>query len=131
LCSWLPSQPLDARIHDEPWKLHRDDPSVYHLVGTGVPSSQGALRMSITEVAKLAGVSTSTVSRVINNHPRVAPETAAAVRKAMDTLSYAPSDRRPGPKPASRNRSTTGSIAFLAFGTSRRTATPGFGELLR
>lgn len=87
--------------------------------------------MSITEVAKLAGVSTSTVSRVINNHPRVAPETVAAVRKAMDTLSYTPSDRRPGPKPASRNRATVGSIAFLAFGTSRRTATPGFGELLR
>lgn len=87
--------------------------------------------MSITEVAKLAGVSSSTVSRVINNHPRVAPETAEAVRKAMAELSYTPSDRRPGPKPQSRHRATTGNIAFLVFGTTRRTATPGFTELLR
>ena len=56
--------------------------------------------MSISKVAKLAGVSSSTVSRVINNHPRVAPETAENVRKAMRALSYTPSDRRPGPKPA-------------------------------
>jgi len=32
--------------------------------------------MSIGKVAKLAGVSSSTVSRVINKHPRVAVETA-------------------------------------------------------
>ena len=46
--------------------------------------------MSINKVAKLAGVSSSTVSRVINNHPRVAPETAQNVRKAMQELNYTP-----------------------------------------
>ena len=74
--------------------------------------------MSISKVAKLAGVSSSTVSRVINNHPRVAPETAQSVRRAMHTLNYTPSDRRPGPKPASRNRNGVADIAFLVLGTS-------------
>jgi LacI family transcriptional regulator len=86
--------------------------------------------MSITKVAKLAGVSSSTVSRVINNHPRVAPETAQSVRKAMQTLGYTPSDRRPGPKPANRARAQAANIAFLVLGTSRGRATPAFEELL-
>lgn len=88
--------------------------------------------MSITRVAKLAGVSSSTVSRVINNHPRVAPETAEAVRKAMQQLNYTPSDRRPGPKPSSSHSRNggTASIAFLVLGTSRNRATPAFEQLL-
>src|SRR5262245_38291196 len=85
--------------------------------------------MSINKVAKLAGVSSSTVSRVINNHPRVAPETAQSVRRAMKKLNYAPSDRRPGPKP--RVRSGMLNIAFLVLGTSGNRSTPGFEELLR
>ena len=64
--------------------------------------------MSISKVAKLAGVSSSTVSRVINNHPRVAPETVQSVKKAMKELGYVPSDRRPGPKPSARQRVGTG-----------------------
>lgn len=87
--------------------------------------------MSISKVAKLAGVSSSTVSRVINNHPRVAPDTVQSVRKAMKELNYVPSDRRPGPKPASRLRVGTGNIAFLVLGTSGERATPAFEDLLR
>jgi LacI family transcriptional regulator len=87
--------------------------------------------MSINKVAKLAGVSSSTVSRVINNHPRVAPETALNVRKAMQELNYTPSDRRPGPKPSFRSRTGAASIAFLVLGTSRNRATPAFEFLLR
>ena len=87
--------------------------------------------MSITKVAKLAGVSSSTVSRVINNHPRVAPETERSVRKAMEELSYVPSERRPGPKSANRIRSETKNIAFLVFGGSNGQASPGFSALLR
>src|SRR5918998_2928850 len=86
--------------------------------------------MSITRVAKLAGVSSSTVSRVINNHPRVAPETAESVRKAMQELNYTPSDRRPGPKPSLRARTGAATIAFLVLGTSRSRATPAFEGLL-
>jgi DNA-binding LacI/PurR family transcriptional regulator len=86
--------------------------------------------MSITRVAKLAGVSTSTVSRVINNHPRVAPETAKSVRKAMEQLKYTPSDRRPGPKPSLRTRTGASSIAFFVLGTSGGRSTPAFEGLL-
>ena len=87
--------------------------------------------MSISQVAKRAGVSSSTVSRVINNHPRVAPETIRSVRPAMQELGYSPSPTRPGPKPMSRTRRTTPNIAFLVLGGSRNRATPAFEELLR
>ncbi|MGN6627359.1 MAG: LacI family DNA-binding transcriptional regulator [Tepidisphaeraceae bacterium] len=39
----------------------------------------------------MAGVSSSTVSRVINNHPRVSRETIRAVQAAMEKLKYTPS----------------------------------------
>jgi DNA-binding LacI/PurR family transcriptional regulator len=87
--------------------------------------------MTMDRVAKLAGVSSSTVSRVINNRPRVAPETAESVRKAMQTLGYTPSDRRPGPKPASRQQSKVCHLVFLVLGTSGTGATPAFEHLLR
>lgn len=86
--------------------------------------------MSIQKVAKLAGVSSSTVSRVINNRPRVAPETEKAVRHAMDKLGYAPSDRRPGPKPMSRREAKT-RIGFFVVGTAGNSMSPGFFDLLQ
>ncbi|MGB9183283.1 MAG: LacI family DNA-binding transcriptional regulator [Solirubrobacteraceae bacterium] len=46
---------------------------------------------TITDVARSAGVSTATVSRVLNNHPRVDPSLAAAVRRAAKQLGYRPS----------------------------------------
>lgn len=87
--------------------------------------------MSILKVAQLAGVSTSTVSRVINDHPRVAAATADTVRRAMKQLSFAPSARRPGPKPGSGNGLRTATIAFLVFGTSGSQTAPAFESLLR
>ncbi len=41
-------------------------------------------------VAKAAGVSRSTVSRVINDSPKVTPEALAAVQKAIEELGYVP-----------------------------------------
>ena len=38
---------------------------------------------SITDVAKLANVSVTTVSRAINNHPYVSDKTKRRIRKAM------------------------------------------------
>jgi DNA-binding LacI/PurR family transcriptional regulator len=87
--------------------------------------------MSITTVAKRAGVSTSTVSRVINNHPRVAPDTERSVRKAMQELGYTPSDRRPGPKSAGRIKTERKKAAFLVLGSSGQQAAPAFADLLR
>jgi DNA-binding LacI/PurR family transcriptional regulator len=45
---------------------------------------------TLTDVAKLAGVSTMTVSRVINGHAKVAVETRERVMVAMTSLDYRP-----------------------------------------
>jgi DNA-binding LacI/PurR family transcriptional regulator len=53
--------------------------------------SQGAgRRVSMADVATLAGVSGQTVSRVVNDSPRVDPATRARVEGAMATLGYRP-----------------------------------------
>jgi len=44
----------------------------------------------MTDVARLAGVSHQTVSRVINDHPNVRSDTRARVRAAMSELGYRP-----------------------------------------
>lgn len=46
---------------------------------------------TIVDVAQAAGVSTATVSRVLNNHPQVDPRLAAIVRQAVKDLGYRPS----------------------------------------
>ncbi len=45
---------------------------------------------TIRDVAKLAGVAVSTVSKVINKYPNVSEETAARVNKAIDELGFTP-----------------------------------------
>ncbi len=47
-------------------------------------------RATISDVAKLAGVSISTVSRVVNSTAPVADETGQEVRKAIELLNYTP-----------------------------------------
>lgn len=47
---------------------------------------------TIIDVAKKAGVSIKTVSRVMNNQANVRDETRRRVRQAMDDLEYTPSD---------------------------------------
>jgi len=49
-------------------------------------------RVTIKQVAKEAGVSTQTVSRVINDRPDVAPETRQRVLQVIDELGYRPSN---------------------------------------
>ena len=46
------------------------------------------MAVTIKDVAALAGVSTSTVSRVCNNNPSISRETQERVRKAMAELGY-------------------------------------------
>lgn len=45
-------------------------------------------RVGVREVARAAGVSTQTVSRVINDHPGIRPETRQRVVEAMAALDY-------------------------------------------
>ncbi|HEX3572707.1 MAG TPA: LacI family DNA-binding transcriptional regulator [Acidobacteriaceae bacterium] len=47
---------------------------------------------TLSEVARKAGVGTTTVSRVINGGHRVDPKTLARVRKAIEALSYMPNN---------------------------------------
>lgn len=51
---------------------------------------RGALMAAIRDVAKLAGVSVATVSRVLNDSSNVLPETAKKVLDAIEYLNYQP-----------------------------------------
>lgn len=48
------------------------------------------MHVTIKDVAKLAGVSPSTVSRVIADNPKISNKTKAIVFEAMETLNYQP-----------------------------------------
>ncbi|UHA74961.1 LacI family DNA-binding transcriptional regulator [Paenibacillus sp. 481] len=48
------------------------------------------MSVTIIDVAKQAGVSPSTVSRVLSNNPRISPKTSARVREVMNELGYHP-----------------------------------------
>jgi DNA-binding LacI/PurR family transcriptional regulator len=74
--------------------------------------------MSIVRVAEVAGVSKSTVSRVINNAPDVDPAIVGVVLAAMKAVGYRPPAVRPGPKPVARRGAKNGGILLLAAGFS-------------
>jgi hypothetical protein len=55
--------------------------------------------MSIVRVAKYAGVSTATVSRVLNSVGGVSEATVNSVLAAVEALKYDPREEKRGPKP--------------------------------
>ncbi|MFC1402041.1 MULTISPECIES: LacI family DNA-binding transcriptional regulator [Streptacidiphilus] len=55
-----------------------------------------AKHVTVRAIAAEAGVSIATVSRVINGHATVSPQTQELVRRAMDRLKPAPPAARPG-----------------------------------
>ncbi|MDE6846369.1 MAG: LacI family transcriptional regulator [Lachnospiraceae bacterium] len=67
------------------------------------------MAVTIRDVAKEAGVSTSTVSKVLNNWSSISPETCARVRAAIDKLQYTPNARA-----VSFARGATRNIIFLS-----------------
>lgn len=68
------------------------------------------MRATIKEVASVAGVSTQTVSRVINERPDVSPETRKKVQEVIRDLSYRPSTLA---RSLSQQRSyTLGAVTF-------------------
>lgn len=88
---------------------------------------------TIDDVAKTAGVSRATVSRVINESPTVKSKTAEHVRQAMEALGYTPSLNRPGPKPKKNGISPlrTGAVAFVSVGgTGRLFQEPAMATLI-
>lgn len=58
--------------------------------GSNIPGGRRKQRVSMADVAKLAGVSSQTVSRVSNGHPGVIDSTREQVLGAMRELGYRP-----------------------------------------
>lgn len=61
-----------------------------HASGDDEPSGGRERAPNIRDVARLAGVSYQTVSRVLNDHPSLREETRARVRDVIERLGYRP-----------------------------------------
>ena len=59
--------------------------------------------ITIKEVAKLCGVGVSTVSRAINNHPDINPETKQKILDAIREYNYVPNNSARNLKRADSN----------------------------
>ena len=103
-------------------------------------------KLTIRQIARLAGVSRSTVSRVINDHPNVSPETREQVLQVVAETGF-----RPDPiarSLSSRRADIIGLVIPLAIqslfedpffprlmqgisqGCNRHESMPGFGQAL-
>jgi DNA-binding LacI/PurR family transcriptional regulator len=83
--------------------------------------------VTLEEVARVAGVSRATVSRVVNGNPRVAPDVRRTVERAVDRLGYIPN-------PAARSLVTRKSQSIglvIAEPAGRLFEDPFFPRLLR
>lgn len=67
------------------------------------------MAVTISDVAREAGVSTSTVSKVLNHWSSISPETCERVQQAIDKLHYTPNARA-----VSFARGCTNNILFLS-----------------
>jgi DNA-binding LacI/PurR family transcriptional regulator len=112
-------------------KVHLEQLST--VIYTGSMSATSTIR----DVASAAGVSVGTVSRVMNGHPAVSPQTEAVVRQAMTRLQYQPPPllNRRGPKPGQRRAVAQGRqvrrIALMIVGVPQvQLQSPIYSELL-
>ena len=83
--------------------------------------------VTIKDVAQLAGVSPSTVSRVISNHPKISPATKKRVRDVMNKLDYHPNIM--AKSLVSKNTKTIGLV--LPYSSDNLFINPFFSEVLR
>lgn len=84
-------------------------------------------KVTVNDVAELAGVSPSTVSRVISNNPKISQETRDKVQKCMEELGYYPNAIA-----RSLARSMTGTIGvIMPTRTEDLFLNPFFPEALR
>lgn len=93
---------------------------------SGRPRRDPAAAATIEHVARLAGVSRATASRVANNSPRVSPQASAAVRDAIAKLAYVPN--RAARSLMTRRSDSIGVVIMEPAG--RLFADPYFGHLL-
>ncbi|WP_240309820.1 LacI family DNA-binding transcriptional regulator [Microbacterium arborescens] len=86
----------------------------------------GRARVGVRDVAAAAGVSTQTVSRVINDHPHIRPETRERVITAMAELGY-----RVNNAARALGTATTRTIGVIASDTDLYGPAAGIGALER
>jgi DNA-binding LacI/PurR family transcriptional regulator len=79
------------------------------------------MRVTIKDIAKIAEVSHTTVSRALRNHPGIPPETISRIQKIADELGYVPSA-------AARSLKTNRSCVVGVI--VNRIADPFFAEVL-
>src|SRR6266498_5079290 len=77
--------------------------------------STTSANVTIKDVARLSGVSSMTVSRVINESERVRPETRQRVEQAIAELGYVPSRLARG-----LSRQRTGTLAVIVPDVANR-----------
>jgi len=85
--------------------------------------------MTIRQVAQAAGVSTATVSRVLNSAPYIAEETAQAVRRAMAEVQYDPNRRRRSSKKSAQTQELK--VGFYVMELNPTGQNPAYERLLR
>jgi LacI family transcriptional regulator len=94
----------------------------------------------LIDVARASGVSTATVSMVVNNHPRISPSTQRRVRKVIEKLGYrssnsnhAMSQRRTSVlsvlMPAGRNAFADAYLAELISGVCDQASAMGYSDM--
>ena len=99
-------------------------------------ASGPAARPVMVDVARLAGVSHQTVSRVLNGHPNVSPETRAGVLAAIRDLGY-----RPNAAARTLVTGRTNTLGVISFDTTlygpasmlygiERAAHPGYSVMI-
>lgn len=88
--------------------------------------AHGRMRVGVRDVAAAAGVSTQTVSRVLNDHPHIRPETRERVVAAMAELGY-----RVNNAARSLGTATTRTIGVLASDTDLFGPAAGIAALER
>ncbi len=96
-------------------------------------TTETCARPTLCTVAKAAGVSKSTVSRVVNNDREVKPDTVLAVREAMERLEYQPKPvhNRPGPRVRKRKPVRHQQVGLLFGGKPNLLHTPVYSRVLQ
>lgn len=84
-----------------------------HAPDTGDPGTARGRAPNIRDVARLAGVSYQTVSRVLNEHPSIRPSTRDRVNEVISELGY-----RPNPAARALVTSRSRTIGVLSSQTS-------------
>ena len=92
-----------------------------------ISADENRKKTTIKDVARLARVAPSTVSRVVAGSPRISPETHSRVRQAMEELNY-----HPNAIATSLARRRTGTIGLtISRPAEQAFANPFFAEVIR